>query len=1041
MTNLYSSIIILDPIATAAEQDLLQKLSDYGLNHLEPIAHTGWNYALDQVWLLREIEDYLQRFSPSKPVIVEVGCGKSIFHNFIEEYFGLDVIGIDRPEGFCNPGEFKNVDYFVDFLDFTAFQENSVDIIFWLSSIEHNKLPQIRDLFLKSIGLLRENGLFLATCALSENTGWFEPSEQTNLSVVDSKKLFDATIVENDFYEIRERYRKNILYLRERYKSRYGHFSDRNPEFIVGGVKALKMTQKNPGTQFTFYPTTGSSMNQKPSINILFYIEPMKTFHRPLFHLPWWTFAYRKIASLVDDPFHKYSFRVITSSAIKEQIKNQDLPEDLQILEVDDEKLLTHFDGDYLKASLAWYHQTYSDEQISYNSELIKGVLGDWQPDIMISYSPAPFLQRAYPLALLLHSEYGMTSRPPFSESFYFDPLGYYQYSYLSRYADKIRSVNFTEKEYQALEEYRSFFVNLIDQRNPFKPLIEELRSRFKHLILVPLQASNNYWFDGNCKFKSQFHMIEWILRSTPQHIGVIFVPHPDFPVFTQDTLNYLRFRYPHFIYYDEFEQYGSVSQYFLSSVEAVASVSSMVGLQALIWNKKIIALGDSHLNIVADSTSLESIEALLHQPTPNKDHILLWLLSHYYIPLSYVQDPIWFGDFLENALYSFRNKKDLQDFYKPIDDIPNLIRRILENASLNIPILKKRNSSDNHYLQLYVSSHEEYREENSITSTIHLEKWHTYYLSLQIPTGTEEIHLRLDPCNHSALIEISRIVICASKTKQVIWEASDSASLMQLSVKGTAKNFVSAHESLYLFSFGNDPQIIFPPLPLISDTGIEIEIRMRVSSEYPEVNQYISLLETSSYSEDQTLSKSRNTIYGSYLRSLLDWAVLCIATHHLDKAREGIASVLANDPDNVEAHTLLDCLSQMSAINSNLQSMPENGLIAYTLDSPSDGERVQGIIDIYGWILSNKPNLTWDIRILLDNKDCNLTIERGEREDVLCNYEIYRDHNPYPGFGTKLDTTQWEDGEHRLVVIAINNSTVYQIGKIKLFIANQTPQ
>lgn len=862
MTSIYSSITILDPIATAAEQDLLHKLSDYGLNHLETIAHTGWNYALDQIWLLREIGDYLQRFSPSKPVIVEVGCGKSIFHNFVEEYFGLEVIGIDRPEGFCNPGEFKNVDYFVDFLEFTAFQENSVDIIFWLSSIEHNKLPQIRDLFLKSIGLLREKGMFLATCALSENTGWFEPSEQTNLSVVDCKKLFDATVIKNDFHEIRERYRENILYLRDRYKSRYGHFSNQDPAFIVGGVKASKLPQQNPTSHFTSYHHISPPLNQEPSYNLLFYIEPMKTFHRPLFHLPWWTFAYRKIASLSNDPFHKFSFRVITSGAIKEQIKNQDFAEFLEILEIDDEKLLTYFEGDYLKASLAWYHQTYSEEQISYTSETIKGLLGNWKPDIMISYSPAPFLQRAFPLALLLHCEYGMTSRPPFSESFYFDPLGYYQYSYLSRYDATIRSVKFTEKDYQALEEYRNFFINLIDQRNPFKPLIEELRNRFKHLILVPLQASHNYWFDGNCKFKSQFHMIEWILKNTPQHIGVIFVPHPDFPVFTQDTLNYLRSRYPHFIYNDEFEQFGSVSQYILSSVDAVASVSSMVGLQALIWKKKIIALGESHLNFVADATSLEEIEALLQQPTPNKDNILLWLLSHYYIPLSYVQDPIWFGGFLETALNSFRNKEDPKDFYRQIDAIHHIIHRNIQAANLNIPILKEQNSSNIHHVQLFFSSVNEYREEKSITSTVHLEKWQTYYFSLQFPNGTEEIHLRFDPCNHPALIEVRRIVISSPKTEQVIWKAEELASFSALIVNGTAIKLASAHESLYLFSFGNDPQLIFPEIKCPEGTqDLIVEISMWVSENLEKVSQFITEIVQKLDSNQMLLQKLNNNL------------------------------------------------------------------------------------------------------------------------------------------------------------------------------------
>jgi len=92
------------------------------------------------------------------------------------------------------------------------------------------------------------------------------------------------------------------------------------------------------------------------------------------------------------------------------------------------------------------------------------------------------------------------------------------------------------------------------------------------------------------------------VLSSVPHSIGVVFSPHPDYPALTRDIVSYLRVTYPHFVYSHELETIRSASQYLIGHVDAVASVSSMVGLQALIWKKKIISLGTGQISLAADS-------------------------------------------------------------------------------------------------------------------------------------------------------------------------------------------------------------------------------------------------------------------------------------------------------------------------------------------------------------------------------------------------------------------------------------------------------
>ena len=80
----------------------------------------------------------------------------------------------------------------MDFLEFNNFEPGSIDIIYWLSSIEHNQIQQIKQLFAKSMELLRPGGLLLITFPLSQKTEWFYESQQTNLSPKDALEIFDV---------------------------------------------------------------------------------------------------------------------------------------------------------------------------------------------------------------------------------------------------------------------------------------------------------------------------------------------------------------------------------------------------------------------------------------------------------------------------------------------------------------------------------------------------------------------------------------------------------------------------------------------------------------------------------------------------------------------------------------------------------------------------------------------------------------------------------------------------------------------------------
>lgn len=233
-------IEFIDPEDIEQRMDIILDMQEFGIDHFNLPSRLGWNYVLDHTWLSQKFNKFIN-IKGKNLVILDVGCGASPFHNYLESKYDVDILGIDRPTGYCNQAVLRNVDYFVYFLQFDALEENSVDLIFWLSAIEHNEIDIIKRLYLKSMELLKRNGLLLITFPISEKTHWFKPSQQTNLSIADSKAIFDEQEVKGDFGQIKTKYQRNILRLNEKYRQRYHNVFTRwinfnDPQFIVAGL-------------------------------------------------------------------------------------------------------------------------------------------------------------------------------------------------------------------------------------------------------------------------------------------------------------------------------------------------------------------------------------------------------------------------------------------------------------------------------------------------------------------------------------------------------------------------------------------------------------------------------------------------------------------------------------------------------------------------------------------------------------------------------------------------------------------------------------
>jgi len=199
----------------------------------------GWNYALDHAWTFEKIDRYLKTLESKTPLILDVGCGNSMLHPFLEKELELGIVGIDRIDGQCPQfGRTNIMDFCVDFREFSNVLAGRADIVYWLSSIEHNSMEQMQECLRASMVALKPGGLFLATFSYSPTTYYFEPSQATNLSARDAEKVFGSRWVsEPDFDATVAEFRLDLMELNTRYVKRYG-----TPDysFVVGGVSLTK---------------------------------------------------------------------------------------------------------------------------------------------------------------------------------------------------------------------------------------------------------------------------------------------------------------------------------------------------------------------------------------------------------------------------------------------------------------------------------------------------------------------------------------------------------------------------------------------------------------------------------------------------------------------------------------------------------------------------------------------------------------------------------------------------------------------------------
>ena len=543
-------------------------------------------------------------------------------------------------------------------------------------------------------------------------------------------------------------------------------------------------------------------------MKILFYVEPLIEQDKPYWKDGWAGVVCRDIINTLKQSENSYEFLLMTNEAIAQKV---DIG--TPIVQLTQKELLSPFETtNYMDVTTAWHCETYTNKQLKEYKKLMIKKLDGFLPDIIITFSPVPFFKEMFPKTLILHHEFSIFSRLPYPQSWFLDPIGMHSNLFLNKFEDEIKSIKLTEKQTNLLSNFKNACQNILYAKSPFKNIFEEKRNEFDYLVLLPLQFSRYYSFDDIVPFKSQYEYCVYVLDNTPPNIGVVVNTHPEYPIISKEAIEFLKTKYPNFIYEEEFNTIYASGQFILPFVDAVITVSSSLGLQTLFLDKKLITLSDKTFSFIADETNIYNIEKTLKKEKISKDTYLYYILTHHAITQEYMHNSKWLDKFLSNSFMKYNSKGITFDFYEPIDTDENIFNSILNTMKNNLSHIPQY--LGNNFIQLFIEDENGMFEENSIKYPV-LSKDELQKFEFNLSNFVTIKNLRLDPLNDSCVIEIDSIVLKKQDT---------SVDLMPY----ISSNCDIKHSNSYFFTT-NDSQIYFENLPsdIFENTNsMEVSIR-----------------------------------------------------------------------------------------------------------------------------------------------------------------------------------------------------------------------
>lgn len=339
------------------------------------------------------------------------------------------------------------------------------------------------------------------------------------------------------------------------------------------------------------------------------------------------------------------------------------------------QKSLRGISANYIDATIKQHLNTFSSVEMESMVKICQNAIGDFKPDLIFSFmTRVCFLKKLFPNTLIIYQEVGMISREPYPTTYFLDPFGTFSECYIGKFTKEFNGLRLDSQKESFLEEFRKIYLtNSIQASQPFSRNQLDPDFKFEYLVLLPLQIDPYFSFNAYVEFKDQFDYICYVMDRIDPRIGVVITTHSDWFDYSQQDglLEYIERTYPNAILNEKFNAIRYCSQYLLDIVDGVISISSTVGLQALIHKKPLFVVGNNKqlLNLCETDDIAKVWHVLSESKYKNKDAILYHLLTHYYILNEpYILNGKWLYKFFTKCIKKFKDKKGF-DFFDKIDE------------------------------------------------------------------------------------------------------------------------------------------------------------------------------------------------------------------------------------------------------------------------------------------------------------------------------------------------------------------------------------
>jgi len=363
----------------------------------------------------------------------------------------------------------------------------------------------------------------------------------------------------------------------------------------------------------------------------------------------------------------------------------------LSPIEISEQELFGIFRGATSLASiyLSIYNSSYSETERFEYEALLRSKLQGWEPDLIVTYPIHNNIVRGlYPTAPCLQMECGIFSRFPAPPSVKFDPI-HYANAFAHRYKAEIGAIKLSTSQREVIDRF------VAELRQIFKPDREtvkrlgEYRKQYKHIVLLPILASNAYK-ESDCD--DQMAFMHHVMSMVPKDIGVIVTFHDTVSSqINSETIKYLQSRHPNIIYFPHSPTAISTaaSINFFSQVDAVLNCCSMTGVQALVFGTRMVALDKRYSHGFADRIGLDGLAQFLDQTPPDHSSVIYWLLSHGTVfgPQLRVDDIR--KSYFYRLVESYRANGVTYDLFQQTQSVEAVTRYILDTIRLNIQVTK----------------------------------------------------------------------------------------------------------------------------------------------------------------------------------------------------------------------------------------------------------------------------------------------------------------------------------------------------------------